>query len=498
MPGLALETFEPVAEAFVRARAWREHQFATDRRPGRGLISLYESDFPDLTSTDLWADLQAATPDDLRQLARLSAMLAMANLEGRTRDFVVQVTRTEAQATITLDESEIPWRGAAARWPLVGDVPRRHGLEEDWRGVFRSELNGTLERWQEALRAAIVPLGADDWLTFWSSLLGFNQDPLGAERLGKAVLDQTEEVYGNALGVYLGQLDLPIDDAWNSDVDWAFRAPRFDAVFAERLRMPTAIRTLRDLGIELEEQTNVRIEPYAGAAVDCIALEVPSDVHVLLRLVGGWLDFARTLRGLGCAEHLAHTDASLRIWERWLGDNTPNVGYGALLESLVRDRTWLVHHLEYPASDDFRVIAHLEWLRRVRSVAATALYEQRLWRGEPGSAMAADFEESLSSATRVRHFGDEYLGLLMGAPGSTFGATIRLRAEVFAAQLRLFLKREFDEEWWRSSRAAYFIRDELWRPGKRHSAEELLGFMGFEGFDASVLAAEVLEVLQPV
>jgi hypothetical protein len=198
------------------------------------------------------------------------------------------------------------------------------------------------------------------------------------------------------------------------------------------------------------------------------------------------------------AEHLAHSDASLRVWERWLGDATPTAGYGCLLEGLLRDRTWLVQRLEYDASDDFRVIAHLEWLRRVRGLAATALFEQRLWQAEPGASMAAEYEESLSTATRIRHFGDTYLGLLAGAPWSTLDSAMLLRAEVFAAQLRLFLKREFDEEWWRSNRAAHFIKDELWRPGRRHSAEELLGFMGFEGFDPSVLAAEFLEVLQPL
>jgi hypothetical protein len=229
-----------------------------------------------------------------------------------------------------------------------------------------------------------------------------------------------------------------------------------------------------------------------------VALEIPADQRVLLRLIGGWQDLARTLRGLGMAEHLAHADASLRVWERWLGDATPTLGYGYLLEGLVRDRTWLLQHLDYAVSDDFRVIAHLAWLRRVRGSAARAQYARRLWQGEPGAALAADFEETLSSAMRTRHFGEEYLRGLLDSPWSAFGDAICLRAEVFAAQLRLFLKREFDEEWWRSGRAAHFIKDELWRPARRHSAEELLGFMGFEGFDAAVLAAEVLEVLQPL
>jgi hypothetical protein len=230
----------------------------------------------------------------------------------------------------------------------------------------------------------------------------------------------------------------------------------------------------------------------------CLPLEVPQDVRVLLRRVGGWQDFGRTLRGLGMAEHLAHADASLRVWERWLGDETPTFGYGFLLEGLLRDKTWLLSRLEYEASDDFRVITHLGWLYRVRRAAAGAMYEQRVWQAEPGGSLAADYEESLSTATRVRHFADTYLQVLLGAPWSTLRQATLLRAELFAAQLRLFLQREFDEEWWRSNRAARFLKDELWRPGRRYSAEELLGFMGYEGLDANALVAEFNGVLQPL
>jgi hypothetical protein len=104
----------------------------------------------------------------------------------------------------------------------------------------------------------------------------------------------------------------------------------------------------------------------------------------------------------------------------------------------------------------------------------------------------------MSEALRVRHFGDEYLRLLLDAPWSTMRSGLLLRAEVFAAQVRAYLEREFDEEWWRSERAARFLVQELWRPGRRHTAEELLGFMGYEGFDAAILWAELAEVLSPL
>jgi hypothetical protein len=196
------------------------------------------------------------------------------------------------------------------------------------------------------------------------------------------------------------------------------------------------------------------------------------------------------------AQHYAHTDPTLPFWQRWLGDVTPTLGYGLLMEGLVRDKAWLATRLEYTASDDFVAIAHLARLYRVRRTAAAAAYEHHLWQSEPGGSTAADFEESLTGATRVRHFGDEYLRLLLGAPWSTLQSAAWLRAEVFAAQVRVYLRREFDEEWWRSVRAARFITDELWRPGRRHTAEELLGFMGFEEFDHVILAAEFEEVLR--
>jgi hypothetical protein len=496
VPGLALETFEVQAEAFLRARAWREHQFLNGFRPGRGLVSLYDTDFPDFTSLDLWNDVQAATPEDPRQLQRLSSLLAAANLEGRTREFCVGTTRTQATATVGFEQEDIQWRQARARWPLLGDVPRRHALEEGWRSIFRSDLNPVLERWHEALRGSLTPLGSEDWLAFWSQLCGY--DPASLAKLSQTLLEQTAEIYGHGLGVYLGQLELPIDDAWISDVDWAFRAPRFDSVFAGQLHLPTMIRTLGDLGIELEEQDNIFIELAADAELTCLPLAIPSEIHVLWRPVGGWLDYGRVLRGLGMAEHLAHADGSLRVWERWLGDMTPNRGYGYVLEGLLRDRAWLAHRMEYTASDDFLIIAHLAWLYRARRSAVLAQYESRVWQSEPGTSLAAEYEEALSSATRVRHFPDTYLRLLTRSPWSALEAQLHVRAEVFAAQLRLFLKREFDEEWWRSSRAAKFIKDELWRPGLRHSAEELLGYMGYEGFDANVLVADFAEVLQPL
>jgi hypothetical protein len=497
VPAFALDTFERQAESFLQARAWREWNFLSGQRPGRGLITLYDQDFPSFTSTDLWADLQAAASEEARQHMALSSLLAAANLEGRTRDYAVKVAGVQARATIPFEDREIPWREAPARWALLPEVPRRHELEDSWRGALRSDLNPLLERWQDELRGQLKQLGSEDWLAFWSAHRAF--DLAQVSKLAERLLESTADLYGDGLGVYLAQLNLPIDDVHTSDLDWSFRAVRFDAIFPERNRMPVLIRALRDLGVELEEQAGIRLEYGPLPGVHVIATELPSEVHVVQRLTGGWQDYARSLRGLGMAQHLAHADPSLSVGERWLGDETPTIGYGLLLESLAHDRTWLVSRIEYTSSDDYRAITYLAWLYRVRRLAATALFEQRLWQAEPGASKAADFEESLSGATRSRQFSEDYLRLMFGAPWTTLRASTVLRAEVFAAQLRAYLQREFDEEWWRSGRAASFIKDELWRPGRRHTAEEILAFMGYaDSFDPAILAAEFEEVLRPI
>jgi hypothetical protein len=87
---------------------------------------------------------------------------------------------------------------------------------------------------------------------------------------------------------------------------------------------------------------------------------------------------------------------------------------------------------------------------------------------------------------------------LQGAPWSLLDAANRLRGETFAAQVRDYLRREFDDEWFRSARAGRFLLDELWRPGRRFNVGTLLGHMGYAGLDPSILWAELSEVLRTV
>src|SRR5262245_35124614 len=96
----ALDVFEQQAEAYCRARAWREWQYQSGQRPGRGLVTLYDEDFPDFTSADLFADLQGADAEDPKRQRGLTTLLASASLEGRTREFASKVAGFPVRTTV--------------------------------------------------------------------------------------------------------------------------------------------------------------------------------------------------------------------------------------------------------------------------------------------------------------------------------------------------------------------------------------------------------------
>jgi hypothetical protein len=492
----SVEGFERQAEAFARARGWAEWQYIIGERPGRSLAKLYSEDFPDFTSLDLFIDLSQAPIEDADRKRALTALLANVHLEGLTRDISAKVSRGVATATVSFEDADLSWRAAPDRWTLLGDVPRRHAMYESWRATTRSELNPHLERWQPALLAALQPLGATDWCMFWSEQRGLDLQHTAV--LAESLISLSDSIYPHALGVYFGQFDLPVDDAWPADADYAFRAPQFDTHFPAKGRVPAVIGTFRGLGVDVEAQTNLKLDNSATPGVHLLPIDVPNEVHVALRPIGGYLDYERTFRGIAEAQHMVQSDARLPFTHRWLGDDTATVAYGRLFERLVRDKTWLSERLELTASEDFRVVSHLAWLYRLRSVAARLAFERQLWTLEPGSSLAATFDDAATANTRVRHFPEAYLLPLVGGPWSTLSSAVELRAEIFAAQLRAYLRREFADEWWRDPRAARFLVQELWRPGRRHSAEHLLGFMGYEGFDVGILWADISEVLSPL
>jgi hypothetical protein len=76
-----------------------------------------------------------------------------------------------------------------------------------------------------------------------------------------------------------------------------------------------------------------------------------------------------------------------------------------------------------------------------------------------------------------------------------FYAAEYVKAWIFEAQLRRYLLREFDDEWYRNPKAGRFLL-EMWHDGQRHPVAQLARFMGYPGLDTGPVREDIRALLE--
>jgi hypothetical protein len=229
------------------------------------------------------------------------------------------------------------------------------------------------------------------------------------------------------------------------------------------------------------------------------AIRIPDEAFGLVQRIGGYQDYLWLFEAAGAGLSLVLTDPAAGFGKRWLGDPAIPMGVGLALSSIALEPAWLRERLQCEEPHDYLIIAALRRVTQLRQAAARVKEETLVWeRGALAGGLSEDIVGLQEDATGSRGFPETYLAPLVGAPWSALDAATTLRAHTFAAQLREFLRNEYEEEWYKSPRAGRFLLDELWRPGGRYTADELARFMGFSALEPSILLKTTNEVLSQV
>jgi hypothetical protein len=201
-------------------------------------------------------------------------------------------------------------------------------------------------------------------------------------------------------------------------------------------------------------------------------VEVPDEVHLVLRPQGGAGDWRTFLHELGHALHFAHTDRALPFEARRLGDNSVTEGYAMLFDHLTHDRGWVRRYAELPAArvDDWLRAAAFEELHLVRRHCAKLRYELALHADDARwDALPDLYVETLGAATGFRYAAaDAFVDVDPGLYVVRY-----LRAWQLQAVLGETLRERFDEDWWRNPGAGPWIERELLAHGQREPAHAL-------------------------
>ena len=251
------------------------------------------------------------------------------------------------------------------------------------------------------------------------------------------------------------------------DLAWLFRARPLDPYFPAKPMLLTLYRMLRGLGLDIEQATNVAVdlEPRALKVprAFCARLDVPRDVRLVATAVRRAARLLGAVSSGGPCRALRQRRSHPDFPERWLGDNSVTEGYGNLFEYLLADPAGrrpaldVAYPADYRAARPIRAAVSAAPTRHVAPVRAGAVRRRRLRGARPVLCRAVHADAGRGARARA-------------VPGRADPACTRRYAcgpGCSEAQLRQYLQKEYDEEWYRVGRAGRFLRD-LWREGQKY------------------------------
>jgi hypothetical protein len=388
-----------------------------------------------------------------------------------TRSHQERLAKVESELEPEVDGERIPFRMLRPVIANEVDRDRRQRLEETRLRLTDEELNPVYLDAARIDREAVLQLGAPNYYELYRRF-GFHLDELAAQCT--EVLDATEGLWeetGDRL--FRERLGVSLAEARAWDVPRLFRAPEWDKAFPSGAMLPALEASLRDLGIDLASQENVHLDieqrPAKSPRAFCSPIEVPDKVMLVIQPIGGRDDWEALFHEAGHTEHYAHTSRDLPLEARRLGDMAVTEGWAMLMQHLVMEPRWLQRRLDVPRVEQLANEGAASLLYFVRRYSAKLLYEIEFFQADDPASMKDRYVELLSEAYRFPAAPENYLSDNDGS----FYVSGYLRSWAFEAQLREFLRSEFDNDWFTRREAGDLLR-ELWSLGQGPTAEELL------------------------
>ncbi|HEY3116749.1 MAG TPA: hypothetical protein VGK54_08410 [Chloroflexota bacterium] len=477
------------AEAFHGRLNLEYYLAGAGLKTGLDLTPIYD-DYVHLFEGERYDEL-AAWDLEAKQVRYVQAFVADGNLSAETRRFSEKLAAAEAAAMVTWEDRPVPYREMPILIANEADAGRRHAMEQAYLSVMAS-LNPLLEDREKRLQRGGRGFGHSGYIALYDDLKELELKTL-TETMQQYLAD-TSGLYFSALDTYLHEMNILREDSRRCDVARIFRAPQYDVGFPADRMLPSLHAALRELGIDLGDQTQIHLDtesrPLKSPRAFCSVIQVPGDIRLVIKPSGGEQDFEALFHEAGHAEHYANIDRTLPFAYRYLGDDSLTESYAFLLEYLLNDRAWLNSHLEYDAPAGFCQLMGFHKLYMLRRYATKLIYEQLLHDTDEPGDLPGTYDELMRTHLGVSYGPEGYLTDV----DDGFYCAAYLRAWIFEAQHRGYLVREFGDDWFRNPKAGKFLR-ELWRDGQKYNVVELARFMGYEGLDIGPVAANINELM---
>jgi hypothetical protein len=439
---------------------------------------------------------RAEVDDDARErLYRLRATCESGIVATRLAPLHDALQNAELSARVELGDEEIPLRAASARLSVLSSYAEREVL-----GKRVWDASAALDPIRRELQAAREELRAE---------LSAEPDPIRRNESEKGIsLRRLADVVSDAASVmsatYSDLRDRWLDRILGSDrppvpasyhAPFVYRLAALADVYAKDRSTEVCVTTLRDLGFDLARSgvsADLEDRPQKAPRPAVIPSDPPALVHLITRPLGGLQDYVSLLHEAGHALHFAGCDPALPYAFRKLSrDNALTEVYSYTVQAITREPGWHAAHFGLPAelaAENAEAASFLDAFVFRRN-AAKLRFELAYWgrfgtQGGTGNGYA----ERLTEATGFAYRADRHLADM----DADFYCADYLRAAVRSAQLRMFLRAEVGDDWWRSAETGELLR-ELFARGTRPANEDLAARFGFDAWDTGPLVAELAQ-----
>jgi len=437
------------------------------------------------------AKRKQASGEDQRRLRYLQAFLVDQSARMTVRNLTDTAETMQAKETVTVNKQKIPFRLTVVKIINEPNRQKRHKLYQA-RDKVIDKINVVLKERMEKLHEVSKKIGYKNYLDLYKDTR--NVDFYTVEEIMQSFIRKTEDLYVEEMGnVLKDKLGLELEEAEKHDVAFLFRAQEFDKYFLKEKAVETLKKALANMGVFLDRQRNIFVDdeerPKKSPRAFCSPIKVPEEIKLVVMPSGGHDDYAALLHEAGHAVHHGCTDSTLPVEFRRLGDNSVTETYAFLLEYLLEDENWLRQHVEIDRVDDYLRFLNLYKLFFLRRYGAKISYEIKLHsKGIEG--MGTVYKQTLERSLKFRHPERHYLMDL----DDGFYCAMYLRAWIFEAQLRAYIKRKYGVEWFRSAEAGDFVR-KLWSYGQKYDVVELARMIGYSGLDVEPLIVSIQNAL---
>ncbi len=346
------------------------------------------------------------------------------------------------------------------------------------KGIINPMQLGMLELTAKAVREKF---GYSDYSAFCEAKKAADFD-----RSAKAFedyLEKTSDIYNNGMKKWVEKvIGRPFLGLGRFHALYLLRIKDFDSHFPVELLSDRISNTFKGIGFDLTARPDVAIDidsyPAKNPDAVCIGVEIPGEVHVLMKPVGGLIDMETLLHEVGHAFYISHFDKDLPLEYRRLYRSTSlDEAFAFLFMELIENPLWVQSVCGLTSSEALQ-LAEMSRLRRlclIRRYIGKFLAELELHR--TGDIKNPEpYCRRLNEATGFVYEPEGYLVDME----PDFYSFDYLQAWAGANSLRQFLESHFGYEWFKSKEAGHLLKG-VASVGRSYSLEETLQrFLGIK------------------